>query len=276
MRGAVRLLFGAVYLLLGCAGVGGLVSLSGPRRPPWPDWYWQLLLALFLITVAVTGLVVLVVAPCVQRHRTGPVLGAAPSGLPATGFPRSPFSVVIHVTALVAGFGLLVLLACGMWRLGQYGGAWLAAGLAAGAGWMVVRVMIGRVRPGGLWLTRRGVEYRKDALRWSVPWSAVAGVAAAPQAVSFWDDPRELLYPSDPVMVRLRPDTAATVMGPRWAQRQSPPDSLRIDSYHLAGGTSLITEMIEECLTHPRVREHLGTVHSLPRRAWVKGGQETR
>lgn len=266
VRAVLRYLFGACYLAFVVLGGLGVVHFAGLGRAARPDgWYWGLLVVLLMVLVGVFGLVLLVGAARVRRRLPGPTVAAAPSGRPATGFPRSPFLLGARVAFGGTALAVLLLAAALLFREGQRPAGWVALLLALGAGWLAATVVLGRVRPGGLWLTHDGLEYRKDTLRWSVPWAEVAAVRAEPDALTA-GDVREVLVPSDPVLLWLRPGASPTVSGPGWARRAAPPGSLRIDGYHLAGAPVLV-EMIEECLAQPRLRERLGTEHSLPRRA---------
>ena len=49
--------------------------------------------------------------------------------------------------------------------------------------WAVAVVPSGRCKPGGLWLTPDGLEYRKEAVSWTLAWSDLDGIDPAESGV---------------------------------------------------------------------------------------------
>jgi hypothetical protein len=262
-----RIGFGVSYVLLGALGVAMLL------HDAWSDVTRSVatLFGALLVIVAVAGLVLVSFIPWFDRHRPDPTLATAPSGAPATFFRRSPFVTVMSVLVCLALAGWLVAAAVAFHGHGEDAWALAAAALALVLLWPVAVAATGRVKAGGLWLTRSGVEHRKEAVSWSVLWSDPRGVedqaAAAALPYSFGRGVR----PVHPVVLVLHSDARPAVRRTvRWIWNREgagPAGSLCVDSYDLAGGRSTITELIERCLTQPQMREQLGTSGSVPRRA---------
>jgi hypothetical protein len=126
--------------------------------------------------VGIGGLSMILFIALFGRVRGAPVLCTAPSGAPATFFRRSPFMLVCSVVfciALAVWAGTVAVV------LGAYGHAvWasLPALFALVLLWPVAVVATGKVESGGLWLTSAGLEYRKQAVCWTLTWSELRSV----------------------------------------------------------------------------------------------------
>jgi hypothetical protein len=184
-------------------------------------------------------------------HRPAPVTAVAPSGRPAVFFRRSSFAVVMGLLGSVALGAWCVAAAVALYRNGL---AVLALPFAVAAlllAWAVLVAVRGMIKPGGLWLTEAGVEYRNEAMSWAVGWPDVLAVV-----------------PDEPVLLHLRPGGPPVVhrtVGWIW-NRESPVAEgfLSINSTHLAGGAAVVSAMIEHYRTAPPLRKRLGTAESLP------------
>jgi len=235
----------AGYVLMGVLGVGLLMDDDGPDKTP-----IAALTAALLLVIAVGGLVMISFGPWFENHRPDPVLATAPSGAPATFFPRSWFRIVLSVVLSVALAGWLVAAAGTLYGSGHAGWALLVVVLALVLLWPVAVVATGKVQPGGLWLTPTGLEHRDAAVSWAVPWPDVRAVVAA-----------------EPVQLELRPDAEPTRSRTvRWIWDQAgriPAGRLGFASSDLAGGGPQIVAMIAYYLAEPPLREQLGTAESL-------------
>jgi hypothetical protein len=260
----VRLVFGIVYVVLGALGVALLLS---PDAGSEADRYGTAFFGSLLAIVSAGGLALVVFIPLFALRRPGPVLGIAPSGVPAAFFRRSRFMLVTSVLVMIALAGWLGAAAVVLFGHGEY--VWAA--LAAGCALVLLRppavLVTGRVGPGGLWLTRSGVEYRKEAVHWTLAWSDLqrverngegrALVAALPHAA------RSGVAAVEPLVlvldVHARPQVRRTTRRV-WSRECSvPPGMLCVDCFDLAGGREQIAGAIERYRTHPALREHLGT-----------------
>ena len=267
-----RLVLGVVYAAMGTFGVAMLVSLQHADTAQDRD------IALFAGTaftlIGVAGLAIVLVIPLLGRRRPEAALGTAPSGAPATFFRRSPLMTVmstLFTSAFAAWLGGLAVVLHG------YGHEVWALLLAAGALvllWPIAVLLTGKVKPGGLWLTPVGLEYRKEAVSWTLPWPKLVGVDRT-------------AFEAKKACCRMRPagasrpcnpwcSSSSTARVPRCAQTtwwvwsrecRVPPGLMCIDCVDLAGGRPLIAQTIERYLTHPGSREQLGTEYSLPRHA---------
>jgi hypothetical protein len=265
-RQVLRGIFGVVYGLMAVVGLWGVLG-GGPTVAGDPV---LLLSAVGILGLGAGGLGLLLVEPWVDRHPRSPVLGAAPSGAPALCFLRSP---VRHlVSALVLLWFALWSAALAVIVLGRGQPGWAALwGLGAvGLLWMLATLVTGRRRPGGVWLTRAGVEYRKDAVGWAVPWTQVETVLSDRAE---WKKP-----PLTPVLVRVQGivlvvrggATVPVQRSMRWSRDEQhglPERYLAVSCFGLAGGQQVVVETIERYLAHPAARDQLGTEWSLPRRA---------
>jgi len=160
---ALRLVFAAAYVLF-CAFGAGLLMYPAQRSEA--DRYVSLLFGVLLALIGVAGLVLVLFIPVFDRCRPGPVPATAPSGNPAMFFRRSPFMVVSSVVfclafAVWAGTLAVVLHGHVVW-------ASVPAVLAGVLLWPVAVVLTGKIKPGGLWLTPVGLEYRNEAVSWTL------------------------------------------------------------------------------------------------------------
>ena len=269
-RLVLRLLFGVGYGLLGLLGAGLLGSASGK---PEPDRYIPAFSGALLVLVGVGGLALILFIPAFARFRPGPVVGTAPLGASATFFGRSPFMVATGVLMLLALVCWLAALAVVLHGYGHDVWASLVALCAAGLLWPLVPVATGKVKPGGLWITRSGLEYRREAVSWNLSWSALDGLEYPPgtwTVIGVLPSTGGRPVPVDPVVLRLEPGARLDVQRTArvWNRECRMPDGLVcVDCFDLAGGPVLIAETIEHYLAYPGRREQLGTEWSLPRRA---------
>jgi hypothetical protein len=236
------ILFAVGHVLL--AGIG--VALLGGREEI------AVFAGVLLLIMAVNGSVIVAFATSYDRHRPQPRLAVAPSGEQATFYPRSRFAVAMPLVLIVALTGWLAAIAITVWRNGFPGwsGFWGLLALYLFAA--LPLALGGRVRAGGLWLTRSGVQHRDLAVSWAVPWSGVLGVAAG-----------------EPIGLTLRAGAAVSVhRAVRWYWQPKPRPSefqLGFGCTYLAGGNAEITAALQHYLDEPAARERLGTPQSLSR-----------
>jgi hypothetical protein len=267
-----RLVLGVVYAAMGTFGVAMLLSLQHADTAQDRD------IALFAGTaftlIAIGGLVIVLVIPLLGRRRPEPALGTAPSGAPATFFRRSPLMMMmstLFTSAFAAWLGGLAVVLHGyghdVWAL-------LLAACALVLLWPIAVLLTGKVKPGGLWLTPDGLEYRKEAVSWALPWSELVGV----DRTGFEAKKAVLPYASgrgvaavQPLVLELehsaRPEVRQTTWWVWSRECRVPPGLMCIDCVDLAGGRPLIAQTIERYLAHPGTREQLGTEYSLPHHA---------
>ena len=268
---ALRLVFATGYVLL-CAFGAGLLMYPAQRSEA--DRYVSLFFGVLLALIGVAGLVLVLFIPVFDRCRPGPVPATAPSDNLAMFFRRGPFMVVTSVVFCLAFAVWAGTLAVVLHRHGYVVWASMLAVLALVLLWPVAAVQTGRIKPGGLWLTPVGLEYRKEAVSWTLAWSDVDRIDREESAVQV----SALPYASgtgvaavQPVVLALRPGMRAEVRRTvRWIWSREcrvPPGRVYIDCFDLAGGPQLIMETIECHLSHLRLRDQLGTEWSLPRTA---------
>ena len=121
--------------------------------------------------------------PLFDRCRPGPVLSTAPTGAPAMFFRRSPFMTVVSVVFCLAFAVWAGALAVVLYGHGHGVWASVPAPLAGVLLWPVAVLLTGRIKPGGLWLTPVGLEYRKEAVSWTLPWPDVDRIDPAEPGV---------------------------------------------------------------------------------------------
>lgn len=226
--------YGLGYLLLAALGAG-LLGYTGDRS-------LGLLLGLLLVVLAAAGLVLVGFDAWHVRHRPGVTLATAPSGAPATAFLRSPVpttmsAVVPVLLALWATVGSLV--------VHQVAARVVLLLVALGLLTPLVAVLRGRVAPGGLYLTPGGIEQRKEAVSWSVPWSAVAGVV-----------------PGEPLALPLTGPSPEPTRRTRVLWQREPrgrPGVLAVDSRYLAADPVVIAAVVGRCVADPAARARMGT-----------------
>jgi hypothetical protein len=225
--------YGLGYLLLGAVGAG-LVGYTGDRTP-------GLLLGLLLLPLAVLGLVLVGFDSWYVRHRPGVTVATAPSGRPATAFLRSPVPTAMSA-ATPALLALWSLLGCVL-ADGPVARVLLAL-LAVGLATPLVAVVRGRVAPGGLFLTSEGIEHRKEAVTWSVPWDDVSGVV-----------------PGEPLALTVRgaPAEQRTTRVLWRREVRAPGGAVGVDSRYLAADPVVIAAVVARCIADPALRARMGT-----------------
>ena len=226
--------YGLGYLLLAALGAG-LVGYTGDRL-------LGLLFGLLLLIVAAAGLVLVGFDTWYVRHRPGVTVATAPSGVPATAFPRSPVPTAMSVVVPV----LLALWAlAGSLLADDVAARVVLLLLAAGLATPLVAVVRGRVVPGGLYLTPTGVEQRKEAVSWSIPWDDLDGVV-----------------PGEPLALSLRAPAPERTVRTRLLWQREPrglPGVVAVDSRYLAADPVVVAAVVGRCLADPAARARMGT-----------------
>lgn len=232
----------AGFVVIGVLGV--FFVASGEIDRPVAGWFFVLLGMLGIV-----GLVGVGQQAWFVRNRPGVALGAAPSGRPATVVLRSAFTTGMSIA--VSG-ALAVFFAAATGALLVAGSGWLAlTGLmTAILVWPLVPAARGQVRAGGLYLTTEGIEHRRDAVLWSLPWSAVTGAV-----------------PGEPVALVLdgRPGVETTSTT-RWVwnrEPRAPSGVVGVDCRTLGLDGVLVAAALNTALAHPERRADLGTGTSL-------------
>jgi hypothetical protein len=179
------------------------------------------------------------------RARLEPLAGERALHLPRATGPTLVSSWVLAGLAAVAALGALFVALDQRW-----GWAVVLGAVACWLGWSSAVHLGGRFA-GGLWLTPTRLRHEDRGVAVDVPWDDVTGVV-----------------PQQPMPVLMRPDRRPIVArkGPRgraWAPT-SGDGTLRVDTRHLAGGSTLASYVIAKAVTEPRSRELLGTPESLP------------
>ena len=261
MRWLRGLLIAAGYGALGALGVFGV--LAGGGAP-------AVLIGGLLALIGTGGLGVVAFALWRGRYRLEPGVGIAPSGAPATFFRRSRFMIVWR---LLFGYALaaLALVGTGMlYRWGYFGWALLVGLIGLLVLYPVVVMVTGPIRPGGLWLTPSGVEYREPAVSWAVSWSELVAVRPGTAPTCSADRPAKSAWlycytQADNAVVLVLNTGVRPVVSRRmrWGGEIPGDGALYIDSYQLAGDAPMITKMIGRCLAHPTLREELDDTRAL-------------
>jgi len=222
---------GLCYLFLAALGAG-LLAYAGDRD-------LGLMGGLLLLLLAASGFVLIGFDTWYVGHRPGVSLATAPSGVPATAFLRSRLPLVMSVAfcLLLVAWSVLGLAVAGG-RIGFLVPA--VVGLAPLAG-----LVLGRVSAGGLYLTPAGIEQRKEAVSWSLPWDHVAGVV-----------------PGEPLALTLSGPPPEPVYRTRWLWRReptAPPGVLAVDSRYLAEDPVVVAELVARCIVDPGLRARMGS-----------------
>lgn len=265
-RRVLRGVYGLGYGLMAAFGLGALLERGSAVGP---DAIVDLS-ALAALGLGAGGWGLLLVEPWVDRRPREPVLGTAPSGAPAVCFPRSPAHHVARVVFFLYStlwFAAVTVVVTGRGQPG-WGAVWGVCALAVL--WRLANLVTGRIRPGGLWLTPDGIEYRKDAFGWAMPWTELQEIVV--------DRSEYGTPPPAPVLVRfeqigliLRRGAVVPVRRYlRWSRDEQHrfPDRYRgVTCFGLAGGRPLIADTLEHYLLFTELRDHLGTTASVPRRA---------
>ena len=261
MLGLRRIGWGAGYALLAVTGLLGLYLTAGSVAA---------LPAALLVLIGAGGLVMVAFVGWFDRHRPAPVLGVAPSGARGTFFRRSRFMVGFSLLCTLCLAGWTGLLAVVLHQLGHHLTAMLVAALTMLLLWPVVVAALGKVKPGGLWLTPFGLEHQQEATSWALSWADLVAVERHPTQRVLPPRAGRGAAAVQPVRLDLRPDgTPAVRRTVRWIWDRDVRDggrgALVVDAYDLAGGPAMIATAIEHYLAYPRLRGHLGTARSLPR-----------
>lgn len=222
--------YGLGYLVLAILGAG-MVGYAGDRD-------LGLMFGSLLLLIAAGGLVLVGFDWWYAGHRPGVTTATAPSGLPATAFLRSrvPLAMSVVVPVLLVAWSLVGLVVTGSWLF------LLPAALFASP---LVAVVRGRVAPGGLYLTQEGIEQRKEAVSWSLPWDGVEGVV-----------------PGEPLALPLTRPSPEPVVRTRWLWQREPrglPGVLAVDSRYLAADPVVVAAVIGRCVADPATRARMGT-----------------
>jgi hypothetical protein len=117
--------------------------------------------------------------------------------------------------------------------------------VAVGAATPLVAVLRGRVAAGGLYLTPAGIEQRKEAVSWSVPWEHVSGVV-----------------PGEPLALTLSGPPPQPVARTRWLWRREPTAPvgvLAVDGRYLAERPVVVAAVVGRCVADPAFRARMGT-----------------
>lgn len=267
-----RWVFGVTYLLMAAFGVAGLGTVRDAASTE--DRLVALFAGSLFALIGALGLLLLLFVPVHARLRPAAGRAVAPSGAPALYFRRSPFLLVVSLVFCLGLGAWLAAAAVVLVGYGQVGWAVPPGVCAPVLLWPVVVATTGRVVPGGLWLTPSGLEYRKEAVSWTVAWSALRGVEHPADALTDVDvlprANRRGVAAVAPVVLSLREGCGPEV---RWVTRwawhrecRAPRGMLCVDCVDLAGGPTVIAETIGRCLAYPGFRTHLGTEWSMPRR----------
>jgi hypothetical protein len=262
---ALRVLFGLGYAVMGTFCAAGLLSQPGPDR------HGTIAIASFITAISFGGLVLILFILVFPRFRPGAALGTAPSGLPAVVFRRLPVMMLVSTSFCAFLVGWSGWLASVLHENGHEVWASLSVAFALLMLWPLAVLVSGRIEPGGLWLTPIGLEYRNEAVSWTVPWSDlrrvdrtdVVPVGVLPDTVGRGRAAIEPLGLELESTARL--EVRRTT---RWIWNREHPVSeweVCIDCFDLAGGRQVIADLIERHLRWPRSREHLGTRWSLSR-----------
>lgn len=260
VRQMVLWLNSGIMLIFGGTGLALSVAYPGPSDPG------SVLAAVFFFGCGACGLTRQVYLRRVDTRRREPVLGPAPSGAPATCFLRSPLVAAVTgvITLFVAGW--LGAVAVVVYGHGYYYEALLLTGALLFLVWRLALLATRRTVLGGLWLTRSGVEYRRNATGWRVSWEQLERVLSVAEAEHA--PPRPVRRPGEPVFLVLPADERAEgVRQGRWGRdhRYRFPDNvLVVDTAGLSGDRALIVETLERHLSFPPMRATLGTAASLP------------
>lgn len=222
------------YLLLALLGAG-LVGYTGDRTS-------GLLFGVLLLLVAAAGFALVGFDTWFVRHRPGGTVSVAPSGVPATAFLRSSVPTALSgvVPALLALWAVL-----GCVLVDGPAAKVVLALLALGLASPLVALARGHVAAGGLYLTPAGIEQRKEAVSWSIPWEHLSGVV-----------------PGEPLALTLSGPAPEPEVRTRLLWQREPkglPGVVAVDSRYLAADPVVIAAVIGRCLADPAVRSRMGT-----------------
>lgn len=232
----------ALLAVLGLSGLG--YGIAEPSAAVGIFGAGLALLALILLTAAVLELPLL-------RQRPGAELGHTPEGAPALVVQRMAWTVPI-AAAVTTALGLIVG-AAGILALVR--GQWLWGILLVLAGlWFLsylVPLAAGRVTSGGLYFTSDGIEHRRNAVWWRVPWAGVESAALQGSVLA--------LVLTDDAHVERRRTT-------RWGWQRSvrsPAGILAVETQNLSEEGATIVNVIVRCVIDREFRALLGTQRAL-------------
>lgn len=232
-RNGRNLAYALCYLVLAVLGVG-LVAEAGDRA-------LGLVGGTLLLVVAAAGLVLVGFDGWYVRHRPGLTTAQAPSGARATAFLRSPVPLVMSVAVPVV---LALWAVAGSLVADRVAARVVLLLIALVLATPLVAVVRGRVAAGGLYLTPQGLEQRKEAVSWSVPWEHVSGVV-----------------PGEPLALTLSGPAPRPVVRTRWLWRREPSapgGMLAVDSRYLSEPPVVVAELIARCVVDPALRARMG------------------
>ncbi|HVH22236.1 MAG TPA: hypothetical protein VNA11_07250 [Pseudonocardia sp.] len=255
-----RIGWGVGYALMAAFGVVGTYVAAGTVAA---------LPAALLALIGAGGLAMVSFIRWFDRHRPAPVLAVAPSGAQGTFFSRSRFMIGFSVLCTLGLAGWTGALALVLYRLGHDVTAMLVTALTVLLLWPAAVAALGKVKPGGLWLTPFGLEHRQESTSWAVSWADLAAVERHPTQ-RMVPPPSSLGAAIQPVRLDLQAGGFPAIQRTtRWTWdrevREPGQEALVVDAYDLAGGPAMIAIAIEHYLAYPRLRGHLGTARSLPR-----------
>ena len=123
---------------------------------------------------------------------------------------------VVFLVFLVGWSGALAIV-----LYGHGHGVWasLVVALALVFLWPVAVLPAGRIKPGGLWLTPDGLEYRKEAVSWTLAWSDLEGIDRTGSAVQKGVLPHASglgVAAVEPLVLALRPGARLEVLRSVW------------------------------------------------------------
>ncbi|MEH3034653.1 MAG: hypothetical protein PGN07_11650 [Aeromicrobium erythreum] len=163
-----------------------------------------------------------------------------------------PLAVVVVFVALVVGEVVASFVGDRLWGL-------IGAGVVlAYTAWFAWPLMLGRARPGGLYLTDQGVEHVWGSDRAEVPWEAV-----------------RLTMPGAPLGLVRHPLVRRDKGG--WQVWDVPDrlgsDDVPVPSAYLTDPPEVVRAVVHRFAVDPRSRAALGTPQSLAwARAWARTG----
>ena len=242
--GLVLGLLGSLVLVV--VGVAGVLAAAGD------DSLGGMVVLGLVAAVGVLTAASLLAEHAWRSRRPYARVATAPSGVPATELPFASVSVwaraaLLALLLVAAVAGALVAL-----DAGSTGWVVLSVVVAALALAQLVPVLIGRVRPGGVFVTREGVELRRLGTGWRVRWDDLEGVVPRESAVPL------VVKPGGTVE-----RVGSRAYGWRGDVRTADPRLLGIDPRYLSVDGARLGAFLVLYLGHPQMRGDLGTQASL-------------
>jgi hypothetical protein len=238
---ALALLISAFVTLV---GVGGVIADGGDSPGT----------SVFLGFVGAVGILMLVsfALEALRRgRRPFARVGTTPEGERATVLPFATPALASPVVLL----SLVLLAGAAGAAVAQADGAtpWVVICLvvAVGALALLLPVLAGRVRAGGVYLTPQGIEHRRLGTSWKVGWDDVEGVAP--------EEPLPVLSRAGARVVRAR----TSPYGWDGDVRTSDERVLGIETRHLSVDEKTLAFLVASYEQHPELRDRLGTPASL-------------